>query len=369
MFRPQAQAKGLTFHHIRAKSLPQYVRNDEKRLRQILVNLLSNAIKFTDAGSVTFEVAYRSQVATFTVTDSGRGISPKDLARIYEPFQRGEADNIKPMPGLGLGLTITQLLTNTLGGEISATSEKDVGSTFRVRLMLSAIDRPSTAPAAEKKIVSYAGPRRTIMVVDDNEDHRDLMQEVLSPLDFVVLTAQSGPDCLTLIEGLRPDAFLIDISMPGMNGWQLVAKLRDAGQTAPIIMLSANIGDTAIIGAGTDGHNDAIAKPVDIRKLCDRLAVHLGLHWVYEKDLSTVIVSTAPPAPLKAPASVHLQDLLRLGEIGYIRGIEAKLDDLDRSQENLPFTAQARNFVRSFDLTGYAAFIKKFEDKRTGTDD
>ena len=108
---------------------------------------------------------------------------------------------------------------------------------------------------------------------------------------------------------------------------------------------------------------------MDIRQLCDRLAVHLGLHWVYEKDLAASLVAENPPAPLTAPASVHLQDLLRLGEIGYIRGIEAKLDDLDRTRENLPFTAQARNFVRAFDLTGYANFIKKFEDRRTGTDD
>ncbi len=99
MFRPQAQAKGLDFVHDRSPALPQFVRTDEKRLRQILVNLLSNAIKFTDEGSITFDVGYRSQVATFTVADTGRGITEKDLPRIYEPFQRGEAESVRPMPG------------------------------------------------------------------------------------------------------------------------------------------------------------------------------------------------------------------------------------------------------------------------------
>ncbi|RYE63041.1 MAG: hybrid sensor histidine kinase/response regulator, partial [Oxalobacteraceae bacterium] len=207
MFSLQAQAKGLAFEHVRARTLPQYVRTDEKRLRQILVNILSNAVKFTDEGTVRFEIAYRSQVATFTVTDTGRGIAEKDLGRIYEPFQRGEAESIRPMPGLGLGLTITQLLTNTLGGEISVASTKGEGSTFKVRLMLSAIERPNTTPEAERKIVSYTGPRRTIVVVDDNQDHRDLMREVLAPMDFVILTAVDGPECLTLIEGVRPDLF------------------------------------------------------------------------------------------------------------------------------------------------------------------
>ena len=203
MFRPQAQAKGLVFEHERASALPQYVRTDEKRLRQILVNLLSNAIKFTDTGTIRFDVAYRSQVATFTVSDTGRGISQADLPRIFEPFQRGEAERVRPMPGLGLGLTITRLLTQTLGGEIVVDSERDKGSTFRVRLMLSAIDRPTASLPSVRKIAGYAGPRRTIVVVDDNEDHRELMREVLMPLDFVVLTAAGGTECLTLIEGVQ----------------------------------------------------------------------------------------------------------------------------------------------------------------------
>lgn len=365
MFRPQAQAKGLEFRHDRSPALPQYVRTDEKRLRQILVNLLSNAIKFTDHGAVTFDVGYRSQVASFTVSDTGRGIAEKDLARIYEPFQRGEAESVRPMPGLGLGLTITRLLTNTLGGEISVSSEKDKGSTFRVRLMLSAVHRPNTTPAPEKTIRSYSGPRRTIVVVDDNEDHRELMRQVLSPLDFVVLTAQSGPECLTLIEGVKPDLFLIDISMPGMTGWQLVTKLREAGQTAPLIMLSANIGDGTVAGAGDDNHNDAIAKPVDIRHLCDRLAVHLGLKWIYDTDLPPA-PEPQPPAEIVHPGAIHIQDLQRLGEIGYIRGIEAKLADLARNTENLPFTQELGAYVQAFDLAGYAHFLKRFEDSDRG---
>ncbi len=365
MFHPQAQAKGLAFVHERSRALPVYVRTDEKRLRQILVNLLSNAIKFTDEGSVRFEIGYRSQVATFTVADTGRGIAEKDLARIYEPFQRGEADSIRPMPGLGLGLTITRLLTNTMGGEIAVTSEKDVGSTFRVRLMLSAVDRPNTAPAPEKKIVSYTGPRRTIVVVDDNEDHRDLMQEVLSPLDFVVLTAASGTDCLTLIEGVSPDLFLVDISMPGMNGWQLASRLREIGQLAPILMLSANIGDGAL-NTGDDSHNDAIAKPVDIRRLHDKLAVHLGLKWIYAGDPPPQAkASTAPATPL-SPGLAHVQDLIRLGEIGYIRGIEAKLDDLRQRAENRAFTEALDVYVQAFDLDGYLKFLQEFDNEKVG---
>jgi signal transduction histidine kinase/ActR/RegA family two-component response regulator/purine-cytosine permease-like protein len=364
MFSLQAQAKGLSFKHERARSLPQYVRTDEKRLRQILVNLLSNAIKFTDEGEVKFDIAYRSQVATFTISDTGRGIAEQDLGRVYEPFQRGEADTVRPMPGLGLGLTITRLLTNTLGGEIAAASTKGEGSVFKVRLMLSAVERPNTAPAAEKKIVSYTGPRRTIVVVDDNEDHRDLMREVLAPMDFVVLTANSGPDCLTLIEGAAPDLFLVDISMPGMNGWQLVQKLRERGQAAPIVMLSANIGDGFAAGFGDEGHNDALAKPVDIRRLADKLASHLGLVWVYDNELAPP-VPLAARLPLKSPGKNHVEDLLRLGEIGYVRGVEAKLADLARDDAHLPFAEKLGAYVKAFDIAGYMKFLSQLKAERT----
>ncbi|MFC3164790.1 hybrid sensor histidine kinase/response regulator [Ciceribacter thiooxidans] len=366
MFRPQAEAKGLAFVHERARGLPQYVRTDEKRLRQILVNLLSNAIKFTDRGSVSFKVDYRSQVATFTVSDTGRGIAEKELTRIFEPFQRGEADNVRPLPGLGLGLTITKLLTNTLGGEIGVLSERDKGSTFRVRLMLSAVDRPNTAPAPERKIVSYTGPRRTIVVVDDNEDHRDLMREVLAPLDFVVLTAAGGPECLTLIEGVKADLFLVDISMPGMNGWQLVERLREAGQSAPILMLSANIGDGSVSNGGSDAHNDTIAKPVDVRRLRDKLAKYLGLDWTYADEQVTTRKTGAPERP-KPPAAGHIDELVRLGEIGYIRGIEAKLGEIGADPDHLAFTEALRVHVQSFDIPGYLALLKTYETERVET--
>ncbi|WEX90220.1 ATP-binding protein [Sinorhizobium garamanticum] len=353
MFRPQAQAKGIAFEHDRAASLPQYVRTDEKRLRQILVNLLSNALKFTERGRIRFGVGYRNQVATFTIEDSGRGISDKDLPRIFDPFQRGEAEH--RMPGLGLGLTITRLLTQTLGGEISVTSERDKGTVFRVRLMLSAVDRPAALKDPVRRIRSYKGTRRTVVVVDDNEDHRDLMREVLAPLDFTVLTAASGRDCLTLIGDIKPDLFLIDISMPGMNGWELVTRLRESGQTAPAIMLSANIGDGSTAGTA-GGHNDTLAKPFGVRQLVDKLAIHLGLEWIHEDDNKH---ANGKADPVTSPGHHHVEELIRLGEIGYVRGIDAKLTEIALNPENQAFAEAVRAYVRAFDLSGYDAFLKQ----------
>ena len=369
MFRPQAEAKGLTFEAKRASNLPQHVRTDEKRLRQILVNLLTNAIKFTDEGTVKFETDYRNQVATFTVTDTGIGISPEDLPHVFEPFQRGAAEKVRPVPGLGLGLTITRLLTDMMGGEISVASTRNEGSIFKIRMGLPAINRAVALPAPAAKLQTYAGPRLTIMVVDDNEDHRDLIREVLTPLGFIVLTANNASDCLLLIAGTRPDLFFIDISMPGMNGWQLVTKLRDMGQSAPMIMLSANIGDSP--SSAQSGHNDTISKPFDIRRLMDKIAIHLRLEWVDVADVENGI-DAEPAAPL-APKLSDVEELIRLGEIGYVRGIEAKLDAIGEEPDYQPFASRLRTYVRAFDLGGYArhleTVVKDLQSERTRSDD
>jgi signal transduction histidine kinase/DNA-binding NarL/FixJ family response regulator/purine-cytosine permease-like protein len=359
MIQPQAEAKGLEFRVSIDEALPAYVRTDEKRLRQILVNLLSNAVKYCQTGWVELGVIYRSQVATFTVADSGPGIAASDLPLIFEPFQRGSGEQSKLAPGLGLGLTITKLLAQTLGGEVTVDSEEGRGTSFRVRLMLYGLSK-SAIPAADKKILTYSGPRRTVMVVDDNEDHREMMQEALSPLDFVVLTAGSGHECLAIVEGTKPDIFLVDISMPGLNGWELVEKLRENGHVAPMIMLSANIGDGALGAIKGAAHNDTLAKPVDFRQLHDKLAHYLALEWVYAIAPPPEALAMASP-DLKSPGQNHLQDLIRLGEIGYVRGIEAKLVDLAKEDENRHFAEVMTAHIRAFNIDAYLADLRKLE--------
>ena len=364
MMRPQAEAKGLVFDVSVDPKLPHYVRTDEKRLRQILVNLLSNAVKYTSEGRVSFDLAYRGQVATFTISDTGPGIPEADLPLIFEPFQRGSGEQARLASGLGLGLTITRLLAQTLGGEITVESEEGRGTTFRVRLMLYGLDKPN-APAPDRKVLTYTGPRRTIVVVDDNEEHRELMREALVPLDFVVLTAVSGPDCLALIEGARPDIFLLDISMPGMNGWELAGRLRAAGQTAPIVMLSANIGDGGAGAVVGSDHNDTLAKPLNFRQLHDKLATWLGFDWVYAAVPSAAAGKAEPV--LRSPGAGHVAELIRLGEIGYVRGVEAKLAELAKQEENRHFAEVMTAHIKAFNIDAYLADLRKLEREEVKT--
>lgn len=358
MFRLQATAKGIDFVYVRPERLPSVVFTDEKRLRQILINLLSNAIKFTAAGRVALRIAYRNQVAEFEIEDTGIGIPKSDHKRIFEPFERGERAGTYSTAGIGLGLTITKLLTEIMGGEISLTSSPGKGSIFRVKLMLSEVARPTRkGPIQHRRITGYAGRRRTILVADDDEAHRDLMHELLLPLGFTVVSAVDGVSALEMVRQWDPDLLLLDISMPGLNGWEVARQLRDEGfARLRILMISANAGE--IIGEGMDdrSQDDQLAKPVQLGVLLEKLEKLLELEWV---GASPVAPPPARTEPLRPPANVHLDDLLKLGEIGYVRGIHAKLTEIENaSPDNGAFVSHMRDLMETFDLKQYMAVLE-----------
>ncbi|SON54180.1 Aerobic respiration control sensor protein ArcB [Hartmannibacter diazotrophicus] len=375
MFRLQAAAKGLEFIFDRSPILPEVVRTDEKRLRQILINLITNAIKFTDKGSVRLAVTYRSQIATIVVEDSGVGIDETDLARIFDPFERVTPKEGPAPIGLGLGLTITKLLADLMGGDITVTSTPGKGSRFTVRLMLSAVDAPDALPPPREAITGYIGERRMIMVVDDDAAHRELMTEILKPLGFAVLTARSGEECLAIGPAIRPDLFLLDIAMPGMNGWALARALRRGGHDrTKIIMMSANLGDGQLGPASetTEAdddvalHDDVLPKPFDLDTLLEKIRSHLKLDWEGTR-LARPEEIDAPPAEGEL-ANGHRgqqflheadrQELIRLGGIGYVRGIEARLDRLEEDAALKPLIEELRGHVRNFDFGRYLAVLE-----------
>ena len=358
MFRLQATAKGIDFVYVRPERLPAVVYTDEKRLRQILINLLSNAIKFTADGRVALRVAYRNQVAEFEVEDTGIGIPAADHKRIFEPFERGERAGTYSTSGIGLGLTITKLLTEIMGGEISLVSAPGEGSTFRVRMMLSEVTNPSRGgPIQHRRIAGYVGPRRTVLVADDDLAHRDLMHELLVPLGFTVLSAADGVAALDMVREWNPDVLLLDIAMPGLNGWEVVRLLRDEGfARLKIIMISANVGEIRGEGMEAHQHDDHVVKPVHLRGLLEKMETLLDLQWVGEGE---AVGEARPSVSLRAPAGVHIEDLLKLGEIGYVRGIQAKLKEIESaSPDNGAFVSHMRDLMETFDLKQYMAVLE-----------
>ncbi len=357
MFRLQAAAKGLAFRFEPPPNLPVAVRTDEKRLRQILINLLSNAVKFTERGHVGLAVTYRNQVARFTVEDSGPGIAAGDLARVFEPFERGTA--ARDVPGLGLGLAITKLLAELMGGDIAVESDFR-GSRFSVRLMLSAVTNPAMSP--ERRIGGYRGDRRTLMVADDDPDQQALVRDIFEPLGFSVLAARDGPTCLALVADVWPDLFILDIAMPGLSGWDLLGALRNGGHPrTPIIMLSANIGDA--VGAGATPPDNApdliLPKPFDLHRLLDEVERLLGLEWLVETEAASARPDEAAVQfePDNLPAADR-DEILNLARIGYHRGVAAKLDQLGHDPARHALVTRLRERLDGFDFEGLAADLE-----------
>jgi signal transduction histidine kinase/CheY-like chemotaxis protein len=358
MFRLQAQAKALEFHYVAPPRLPVAVNTDESRLRQILINLLSNALKFTDTGAITLRVGYRNDVASFEVEDTGIGIPKRDLARIFEPFERAHTPSSSPTKGIGLGLTITRSLTHTMGGEITVASSPGRGSTFRVKLLLSEVAHPKASVPAQKRIVGYTGRRLAVLVTDDDRDHRDLVREILAPLGFVLLEAADGDACLEVVERDRPDLVLLDVSMPGRDGWQVARSLRAKGlDKAAIIMLSANINESHRVLTPERAHDDHMLKPIDVRQLLAKMQTLLKIEWVYEP--AAPAADDAPKAAIVAvPSRGHIADLTHLGQIGYVRGIQAKLTEIEAESPHLkPFVEHMRGLIAAYDLRRFMSAL------------
>jgi len=351
MFRMQAAAKGLSLDYIVEGRLPPYVRTDEKRLRQILINLLSNAIKYTDRGGATLTVRYRSQMALIEVRDTGIGIPPEDMERIFEPFERGSAPDAAMQPGVGLGLAITRVLAAILGGEVTATSEYGRGSSFQLRILLPEPMAPPASAAAYDRVTGYRGPRKTILVIDDNPAQITVVQHLLRPLDFAVFAATGGAEGLALAESCKPDLVLRDIQMPGQNGWEIAAQLRT--RLAPqlrIVMVSANAHEFKAGGDGGSNHDAFVSKPVDLDALLDTIGRQLDLSWIVTID-ETQVPDVDAPARLPETAGPFLANLRQYLKVGHVRAIGMVLTDLEAEiPESARAVAEMRRHLGDFDL-------------------
>ncbi|HEY0962606.1 MAG TPA: ATP-binding protein [Pseudomonadales bacterium] len=333
MFREQAAEKGIRFTCHVHNRLPEQVVTDEKRLRQILINLLSNAIKYTEKGSVDFHVRYRNQVAEFAVIDTGVGINADDMQRILDPFERVRSPDVPNVQGTGLGLTIVKLLTEIMGGELKISSTPGVGSNFTVTLMFSWIANPAAAAFPSRMICGYEGRRRTILVVDDEPIHRGLMFDLLNPLGFTTIEARDARSCLDVLREVQPDLFLLDVSMPGIDGLQLAAELREQGYTAPIVMISADAQEHHRHPQQKANHDDYMVKPINNQKLVERIGQLLALEWRYS-DLpqATPRAPAAAPALDRLPDHPLLRELLAHAQIGHRSGVTATLGAIEDAE-------------------------------------
>ncbi|MBI4247602.1 MAG: response regulator [Candidatus Rokubacteria bacterium] len=256
---------------------------DALRVRQALLNLASNASKFTEGGLITITAGRRPEDGrewiTFTVADTGIGMTPEQAARLFEDFSQADASTTRRYGGTGLGLAISRRFCRMMGGDITVESTAGVGSTFTMRLPAESAEGDATAvtrvvAAREGRPVRRPSTARTVLVIDDDPTVRQLMERFLVKEGFSVALARGGVEGLRLAREVRPAAITLDVLMPDLDGWTVLAALKGDPELADIPVIFSTIVDEKNKGYSL-GAADYLIKPVDrdrltgiLRKLC-----------------------------------------------------------------------------------------------------
>ena len=277
-----AAAKHLTFTVSGLESVPEYVSGDPVRVKQILHNLISNAIKFTAKGSVTIQLMTdwteeKTAVVNIEVRDTGIGMTPDQLERLFKPFMQADSSTTRKFGGTGLGLAISKQLAELLGGSVEVESVYENGSCFRVTLPFKIVSQPNVVAASPEQRHDLAIPSKQmkIMLAEDNAINQKLIKTMLEKMGHSVVVAKNGIEAVNLHNALVHDVILMDMQMPEMDGEEATRVIRamaDTKSSVPIIALTADVMPehrTRYLAAGID---DVIQKPIDWNKLATFLS-------------------------------------------------------------------------------------------------
>lgn len=303
IFDMKARQKRLCFRAERANNLPHFLVGDEGKLRQVLINLLGNAVKFTDEGGLTFRVSaiegtdspadkgrQRHWTLLLAVEDTGCGIAREEMGKLFQPFEQTLSGQVKG--GTGLGLAISREYACLMGGDISASSEPGRGSVFFFSCRLEeGCEAAVEKGGGERQVVGLApgtGPK-TILVVDDKKESRCFVAELLSLVGFMIKEAANGEEALAVCRGSKPDLVLMDMRMPGMDGYEATRRLKASASGPPVIAVSASALAEERERILATGAVELICKPFRESELFQVIGRSLGIGYRYG---GKIVIST-----------------------------------------------------------------------------
>lgn len=365
IIRSRAEAKGLAARLETPATLPKGVMADAVRLRQVLLNLLNNAVKFTDSGGVTLRVTcwdsapasdadqpYVDVQLCFEVTDTGIGIAADQIERIFSPFEQASGQE-RGTGGSGLGLHISRQLVGLMGGDLTVESKPGRGATFGFTIVVPKDQAPADETVtAEPTITGFNGPKRRVLVVDDIDNNRAVLADMLTPLGFDLAQAGDGRQAITVAQDNVPDLILMDRYMPVMDGLVAIKEMRRIPELkkVPVLAISASVAQEDSAEMITAGYDDFVSKPVRWAHLAALLQRHLNLEWQYagpearpQKDSRDTRALTAPP---KAELTL-LHELAMMGDMEAIISRAAHIEDLDEGYG--PFVRRLKQLAEAFE--------------------
>ena len=271
-WRGAADAKGVDLALIGVETLPQWVRGDPMRTRQVLNNLLSNAIKFTEQGQVRVEVRVereRPRQVAIVVRDTGPGLKDDQIERLFSPYEQLGVDTARAFGGTGLGLAISRDLARLMGGELTAANVPEGGARFTLRLPAPEGVAPVELAAEEVQGLAVRETAPVILVVDDHDINRRALRQILEAFGARVETADDALTALVAAERQSFDAILMDVRMPGMDGLEATRRLRETGanRQTPIIAVTGAVSPDEIAACREAGMTGWVEKPVNPRDL------------------------------------------------------------------------------------------------------
>ena len=286
-FAPRAREKGLDFSIICDYPLPEKIRTDPTRYRQIIINLCGNALKFTENGSISLIIRCDrgAEKLYARVVDTGIGMKPEQLDRLFDPFAQGSTAISRQYGGTGLGLSISRRLAELLGGDIRVSSTYGEGSEFEVCISTGELAQvhflrdASEFSQRRRAIAMVMAPRLSgrILCAEDNDVNRRLVSLLVGRTGAELVHVSNGAEALERATREHFDLILMDIQMPVMNGRDATLALREAGVNTPVVALTANVMAEDIAEYRLAGCNDHLAKPIDKQRFYDVLARYLAL--------------------------------------------------------------------------------------------
>ncbi|MBB3047681.1 PAS domain S-box-containing protein [Litorivivens lipolytica] len=388
ILRQRAQAKKLGYEHKVSSQVPDLIRTDEVKLRQILVNLLGNAVKFTEEGKVTLEVDFDEDrnVLLFSVIDTGVGIPQEKIKSIFEPFSRVNEHDGK---GTGLGLAICRRLCEAMGGELSVTSVMGKGTTFAFDIPVGdqGIIQRDRRKGVELEVEKEKLPDLsdlTIVVADDNADNRTVLKGMLESLAKSVHVAADGGEVLDLLPRKAIDLILLDYKMPKMDGLTCLREIRANSEYNEIvvIMVTASAELDTQSRAFEYGCNDYVAKPVQFEDLLKVIAKHVRTGTAEDRGAkgrgaegrdrtSAPAVASVPlnsetetneaaydGPPLPIEDRKTLLELLALGDIAAM----SEFCESHKDSEYGGYADYAYNLLQNFDFQGLKDLLQANDD-------
>ena len=369
----------VEFRKIIEPTIPNLLWGDEGRVRQVLLNLLSNAIKYTKEGSVTLKVGWHREdnnaVLEFEVIDTGQGIKPENLEKIFKRFYRVELKKNRAIEGTGMGLSISQSLAKLMEGNISVESEYGKGSTFRFVVPQKIMDEKASYESAlsedphrnkkEKAVYRKKYEGASVLIVDDNLMNLKVAKGLLKPYNMDVDTAFSGQQCLDMVEDRVFDLILLDHMMPQMDGIEVLEKLKEMKSFhTPVIALTAN----AMMGAKQMyeeyGFNGYLSKPIKVAEIEEILGNYLS-SFETEMDENCAIEETNY---LENNLGIYKEEMIMMygEELDIDHGMEyAAMGDEDFYMETLEIfleetardEGRMKDFLGGSDLKNYAVLV------------